>query len=400
MKRFVFVIITISLLTLSASSQNKITKIDGVEYLFDLIVIKQDGKIGLKSENNNTLVEPIYEKIEFDDKNQVYKAYLSKKEFVIFDEGFSKQKFNDRLQHIEEYEDFLKAKTSRGYGIIDASNSYGQFSAEQFPACIVPLVFKSITYNSERLHPAMGVFVVETKSNKTGVFGYGIKNMLIDTIYEEIKLLNEEAYGNYDVPVLVKKNDKYGLLTSNRFGFDVFLKTEFDEISDLGNDNNEGVNMYKLSINGKEGIVRFNSDTIIPFVYNSIQWDKKADILNDDTYLVPAIKNNVKGSIVIKNYRSDHFFVEEFSVLEEGDSEYGLVKNNNLLAIYSTSFQGLSQYIPADKIELYEGDYIITHKNKSLNLYRLMDLFEKSTAMPLHKGFKNIDEIRNWIENN
>lgn len=393
-------IITTLLFCNSTTAQNKVTKIDGVEYLYDLIVIRDNNKIGLKDNNNKVLIEPHYQKIEFDSISEIYRAYINKKEYEIYGMYSGKQKFNALLLADEfldkESDGLLKIKTSKGYGIVGLENSFLPYN--ETPGFVVPPVFKHIESDHEHLNPYRNIFVVKTHTNKLGIYNYdGDNQTIIDTVYDEIKLLNEK-YNEYNSPLLVSKDKKLGLFKPNDRGYEIMLEPIFDEIIDIVDQ--EYFRGIQLRINNKVGIIKNDMDTLIPFIYDKIDWAKKEIRQSDEIFFIPSILNKKKGKIILHPYSFKSFFVEKIINIDNETRDYAVVQNDKKLALLSFVDFNLSSYLDVDKLEILHGDYIITTKAKTLNLYLIIDLLKESNPLPIKTGLKNIDEVNSWIDNN
>jgi len=131
--------------------------------------------------------------------------------------------------------------------------------------------------------------------------------------YDEVKF---GLQGNY----IVKKNQKYGVVTANN---QIVIPFKYDEIYNLANGykvtlnekegvvNNKGKliiplkyedisqqnNCYKATLDGKEGILSLDNKTLIPFMYQQLQLDN----FNTETLIVAKNEENKVGFINTKN---------------------------------------------------------------------------------------------------
>jgi len=131
--------------------------------------------------------------------------------------------------------------------------------------------------------------------------------------YDEVKF---GLQGNY----IVKKNQKYGVVTANN---QIVIPFKYDEIYNLANgykvtlNEKEGVvnnkekliiplkyedisqqnNCYKATLDGKEGILSLDNKTLIPFMYQQLQLDN----FNTETLIVAKNEENKVGFINTKN---------------------------------------------------------------------------------------------------
>jgi len=150
-------------------------------------------------------------------------------------------------------------------------------------------------------------------------------NQGISTIYNQnLKVVFRGKYDDVDFGLqgnyIVKKNQKYGVVTANN---QIVIPFKYDEIYNLANGykvtlnekegvvNNKGKliiplkyedisqqnNCYKATLDGKEGILSLDNKTLIPFMYQQLQLDN----FNTETLIVAKNEENKVGFINTKN---------------------------------------------------------------------------------------------------
>ncbi len=257
-------------------------------------------------------------------------------------------------------------KKNNKYGIID--NGYGVYKT------IVPVEYDLITKTPDFTN----ITYIVKKQNKYGIFlfnGFEQKiDVLLDNSYDDIKFINNalyfivkknnkyqlynfnarKLYGNYDDVIqtrqggddylIVKKDNKYGVIyIYGRFkGSEI--KCEFDSIEELYKDY-----LFKLEKDGKYAIYNLQTKKSTGFIFDK----KTTNIQRYGDYFI--INDNGKYSLYVTNIWRSKFIIkncDEISHLSHGwqvykvkkGKKYALYKGKLSLFIYDDIQDGSDYY--------------------------------------------------------
>ena len=242
-------------------------------------------------------------------------------------------------------------------------------------------------------------------------------NQGISTIYNQnLKVVFRGKYDDVDFGLqgnyIVKKNQKYGVVTANN---QIVIPFKYDEIYNLANGykvtlnekkgvvNNKGKliiplkyedisqqnNCYKATLDGKEGILSLDNKTLIPFMYQQLQLDS----FNTETLIVAKNEEDKVGFINTKNewvispiYRLASPFQNGLAFVRDEQKKSMLINTKGEVVI--KGFDGL-EYYNSNIIVVrdYQWNYsVYNYKGQLLDIYN--SFYENHYGEQVHRVSK------------
>ena len=150
-------------------------------------------------------------------------------------------------------------------------------------------------------------------------------NQGISTIYNQnLKVVFRGKYDNVTFGLqgnyIVKKNQKYGVVTANN---QIVIPFKYDEIYNLANG-------YKVRLNGKKGVVNNKGKLIIPLKYKDISQQNncyKATLDGKEGIL--SLENKVLIPFMYRELELDSFNSETLIVAKNEEDKVGFINTKN-----------------------------------------------------------------------
>lgn len=306
-----------------------------IYYEKDLLIVKNNGKYGLINLNGDELLECTYDSIE--PIKNIKNSYKIVKDGKV---GLSDNSGNIIID--PEYKDIeaLTDKYENGYIVQDNNNKYGliNYNKKQVLECKYDKIFNVYGNN---------MYVV-TENGKTKLINQDGETIL-STGFDEIEEI--------DTNILIKKNDKYGVIETSG---NTLIEPTYNELKYIF----DGKYIAEND-DGNFGIIDINNNEVVPFLYTRITYLSEegiieADEKNGQTVLMnTSFENKAEG--IVSEINENYNFIK---VRVNGEYKYYNFKleEKNIKDIYPANTLFLSKqngkYGYVDKNGTVIVDYI------------------------------------------
>lgn len=367
MVRRIILMITVSFSFLAISQEIEI-----IGQVYDQDLVKSGDKLGVK--NNDECVIPLgnYTGIEYDHKNEVFRCYINKKEFIgfIYNEDWNTVMVNSgkallNLEHSEGNESY-QITTSNGIGLIDNEGNE-----------IFKPIYDKITLEFETYNQCCINYIIE-KENKKGLY---IKGWVLDPEYSDFtKLQVFNSY--YDNFLITTKNDKQGLVNIKTSESDskTILENNFDEVKYLGEDENNI--LFCLVRDGKKSIFSYNTESELSYTtqyFDKLNWKKKEKWEN--AFIIPVNKNKflittLKEKEIVVN---DYFNSEDndFIAIQREDELYQVAQLTHEFTVFPNVYSKMVKFNYGLAVSKNEKWGFIQNPNLELEKILIYNSFEE-----------------------
>ncbi|MCI8654319.1 MAG: WG repeat-containing protein [Clostridia bacterium] len=357
-------------------------------YEDDVLKVKQNGKYGLINYKGNQILECEYDKI--DTLKGIEDSIIIEKDGKLgLVDNTGRKIINTEYKEIMA----LGTKNDEGYITVNEEGKYGviSYTKEQ-----------ELPNKYEYIEPIYGkeFYVIKERGQQKLINSK--EEPILDSGYSKIEaILTHSVEG-----IIFEREEKYGIMSTDKT---ILIRPQYDSIKELEN------GMFVAEKDGKKGIIDIKNEEKLPFSYNTVSYNQKADLyIAEDTENKTSIIDrdfNIKLIGTLSEFNEENEYIrmriedkyEYYNFRCEEKENTEVLKGNTLFLKQENGKYGyvnkkeemVVDYQYDDATEQNRYGYVAVKKN---GLWGALDRDGKEVIAPKYELTNNIiiDFIGKW----